>query len=257
MLACRKASLDAPDLAGGHCGDFAIPIPIPDHRLLAGVLPSARAGNRSYSRREFLAGEERASDGASQPAEEMIAADPRVPALGSEFAERLARGATYDFESTEYFRLILKLRERRGDRWRYLWRLVWTPGAGDVAAVQIAGSAFSSLSNRAHWAAAAKVPLVETGLAPSPACVFALRPGETRQAASLQGRVIASAFPRRQARRLACQLSSAQRPCSLAPAPAGNSPGSLPASATFMNCIQMGRAARAPVSFSPSDFFSS
>jgi hypothetical protein len=70
-------------------------------------------------------------------AEEMIAADPRVPVLGSKFAERLARGATYDFESTEYFRLILKLREQRGDRLRYLWRLVWTPGAGEIAAVRL------------------------------------------------------------------------------------------------------------------------
>ena len=77
-----------------------------------------------------------------KPAEELLAADPRVPALGSEFAERLARGATYDFESTEYFRLILKLRERRGDRWRYLWRLVWTPGAGDVAAVRLPEALF-------------------------------------------------------------------------------------------------------------------
>ena len=72
-----------------------------------------------------------------QSAEEMIAADTSVPALGEEFAERLARGATYDFESTEYFRLILKLRERRSDRCRYLWRLVWTPGAGEFAAVQL------------------------------------------------------------------------------------------------------------------------
>jgi hypothetical protein len=77
-----------------------------------------------------------------KPAEEMVAADPRVPALGSEFAERLARGAAYDFESTEYFRLILKLRERRGDRLRYLWRLVWTPGTGDVAAVRLPESFF-------------------------------------------------------------------------------------------------------------------
>jgi hypothetical protein len=76
------------------------------------------------------------------PAEEMIAADPRVPALGSEFAERLAGGVAYDFESTEYFRLILKLRERRGDRWRYLWRLVWTPGMGDVAAVRLPEALF-------------------------------------------------------------------------------------------------------------------
>jgi len=77
-----------------------------------------------------------------QSAEEMIAADPRVPTLGVEFAERLARGASYDFESTEYFRLILKLRERRADRLRYLWRLVWTPGAGDVAVVRLPEALF-------------------------------------------------------------------------------------------------------------------
>jgi hypothetical protein len=76
------------------------------------------------------------------PAEEMIAADAQVPILGREFAARLARGAGYDFESTEYFRLILKLRERRADRWRYLWRLVWTPGAGDVAAVRLPEALF-------------------------------------------------------------------------------------------------------------------
>ena len=75
-------------------------------------------------------------------AEETIAADPRVPALGSEFAERLARGTAYDFESTEYFRRIMKLRERRGDRWRYLWRLVWTPGTGEVAAVRLPEALF-------------------------------------------------------------------------------------------------------------------
>jgi hypothetical protein len=77
-----------------------------------------------------------------KPAEEIIAADPGVPVLGTEFAARLTRGATYDFESTEYFRLILKLRERRGDRLRYLWRLVWTPGAGEIAAVRLPEALF-------------------------------------------------------------------------------------------------------------------
>jgi hypothetical protein len=77
-----------------------------------------------------------------KPAEEIIADDARAPAFGREFAERLARGAAYDFESTEYFRLILKLRERRGDRWRYVWRLVWTPGVGDIAAVRLPEALF-------------------------------------------------------------------------------------------------------------------
>ena len=77
-----------------------------------------------------------------KPTEEMIGADPRVPALGREFAGRLARDEAYDLESTEYFRLILKLRERRGDRLRYLWRLVWTPSVGDVAAVRLPEALF-------------------------------------------------------------------------------------------------------------------
>jgi len=70
-------------------------------------------------------------------AEEGIREDPHGAAIGREFTRRLARGGGYDFESTEYFRLLLRLRERSVDRWRYLWRLVWTPGVGDVAAVAL------------------------------------------------------------------------------------------------------------------------
>ena len=72
-----------------------------------------------------------------KPAEDLVGADPQIEILGNQIADRLARSVTYDFESTEYFRLILGLRERRGDRFRYLWRLVWTPGPGEVAAVQL------------------------------------------------------------------------------------------------------------------------
>jgi len=75
-------------------------------------------------------------------AEAAIADDRRAEALGGEFADRLVRGAAYDFESTEYFRLILKLRERRGDRWLYAWRLVWTPGAGEIAAARLPEALF-------------------------------------------------------------------------------------------------------------------
>ena len=74
-----------------------------------------------------------------QQAEDLVGADPQIEVLGKLFAGRLASSATYDFESTEYFRLVLALRERRRDRVRYLWRLVWTPGPGEVAAVQLPG----------------------------------------------------------------------------------------------------------------------
>jgi hypothetical protein len=78
-----------------------------------------------------------------EPAQTMINHDPEVVALGEEFAARLARCATYDFESTEYFCLILRLRERRRHRGRYLWRLVATPGEGDLNAMKLPEAMFS------------------------------------------------------------------------------------------------------------------
>jgi len=63
--------------------------------------------------------------------------DSAVPLVGQECAARLRSAATYDFESGKYFRHILKLRERPSDRARYLWRLLSTPGPGDVAALAL------------------------------------------------------------------------------------------------------------------------
>jgi len=80
--------------------------------------------------------------GIPEELEQAIATGPAVPALGEEFAARLARAATYDFESTEYFRWILRLRERGSDRCRYLWRLVLTPGVGDIASVRLPEALF-------------------------------------------------------------------------------------------------------------------
>jgi hypothetical protein len=75
-------------------------------------------------------------------ANEVVNQDQEVAALGKQFATRLAASATYDFESTEYFRLILRLRERRSDQARYLWRLLWTPGEGDLAAIRFPEAMF-------------------------------------------------------------------------------------------------------------------
>jgi hypothetical protein len=78
-----------------------------------------------------------------KPAEQIIEDDYQAGLLGRHYYERIARGADYNFESTEYFRLILKLRERRADRLRYLWRLFWTPGTGDISAVSLPDELFS------------------------------------------------------------------------------------------------------------------
>ncbi len=70
-------------------------------------------------------------------AHELLASDPVVQRLGEASIARLRGSATYDFESVHYFREIFKLRERRCDRWRYLWRLMSTPGPGDVEAIAL------------------------------------------------------------------------------------------------------------------------
>jgi hypothetical protein len=67
----------------------------------------------------------------------LIDHDPQIPELAQEALARLSRGQSYDFETTAYFREILRTRERRADRWRYLWRLVWTPGPGDIEALKL------------------------------------------------------------------------------------------------------------------------
>jgi len=76
-------------------------------------------------------------------AREVMEGDPEVPRLAQHSASRLQRAASYDFESTDYFRQTARLRERRADRGRYLWRLAWTPGPKDVEAVQLPGGMFS------------------------------------------------------------------------------------------------------------------
>lgn len=74
--------------------------------------------------------------------QEILARDPAANVIAAAMADRLAQGAGYDFESTEYFRWISRLRERRSDRYRYWWRLVWTPGEGDVNAVRLPAALF-------------------------------------------------------------------------------------------------------------------
>ncbi len=82
--------------------------------------------------------------GASIPtaAHELASSDSAVPVSGKECSARLAAAATYDFDSTQYFRQFLKLRERPSDRRRYLWRLLSTPGPGEVAAIGLPSALF-------------------------------------------------------------------------------------------------------------------
>jgi hypothetical protein len=72
-----------------------------------------------------------------EDAQEFIRDDSAIPTLSHEFAVRLAACATYDFESLSYFQVFMKTRERWTDQARYLWRLVWSPGPGEVQAIHL------------------------------------------------------------------------------------------------------------------------
>ena len=68
--------------------------------------------------------------------------DAEVLKIAEEREARLAGSATYDFDSAGYFLQLWKLRERQRDRCRYLWRLAWTPGPGEIAAVKLPEALF-------------------------------------------------------------------------------------------------------------------
>ena len=67
----------------------------------------------------------------------LIDEDSEIASCGERCAFRLSSAAAYNFDSSAYFMEIAKLRERPIDRLRYLWRLVWTPGSGDIAAIKL------------------------------------------------------------------------------------------------------------------------
>jgi hypothetical protein len=86
---------------------------------------------------EKLLGAPIPTESAPPEARKFFDRDPEIAKLGAECIDRLTQAATYDFDSTAYFRQIWRLRERPADRWRYLWRLLWTPGPGEVAAIAL------------------------------------------------------------------------------------------------------------------------
>jgi hypothetical protein len=60
-----------------------------------------------------------------------ILVDRTAVAFADEVAMNMARGVSYDVEKVSYFRLMMRLRERRTDRLRFVTRLTLTPGPGE------------------------------------------------------------------------------------------------------------------------------
>jgi hypothetical protein len=57
--------------------------------------------------------------------------------IADEIEQHIRSGAKFDTESPSYFRLMMRLRERPRDRWRFLTRLVFTPGPSEWQAVPL------------------------------------------------------------------------------------------------------------------------
>jgi len=77
--------------------------------------------------------------GARLPAliEEKLRGDSVTTKLIDEISGSLAGGISHDVESLSYFRLMMRLRERRPDRMRFLSRLIFTPGPGEWEAIRL------------------------------------------------------------------------------------------------------------------------
>jgi hypothetical protein len=68
--------------------------------------------------------------------------DPATLPLVDEIQSHIASAATFNVESFAYFHFMMRLRERRADRLRFLQRLVFTPGLGEWQAVRLPAPLF-------------------------------------------------------------------------------------------------------------------
>jgi hypothetical protein len=75
-------------------------------------------------------------------AQSAIPDDPAAALLARKIEKQIANESPYDIESFSYFRLMMRLRERRSDRLRFLQRLVLTPGPGEWKIVRLPAPLF-------------------------------------------------------------------------------------------------------------------
>ena len=71
------------------------------------------------------------------PIERAILSDEAAHAFAEQIAVSVAAGVVYEEEKVSCFRLMMRLRERRIDRLRFLSRLTFTPGPGEWEAVRL------------------------------------------------------------------------------------------------------------------------
>ena len=75
-------------------------------------------------------------------AEKWLARDHTACNLVEEVAAQIISGNSLNIESAAYFRFLLRLRERKSDRLKFLQRLIFTAGPGEWAAVRLPAPLF-------------------------------------------------------------------------------------------------------------------
>jgi hypothetical protein len=70
-------------------------------------------------------------------AAENLPEDSAAETLAEEIETYISTAKTYDVKSLAYFRLMLRLRERRIDRFRFVSRFVFTPGPSEWAVMRL------------------------------------------------------------------------------------------------------------------------
>jgi hypothetical protein len=71
------------------------------------------------------------------PIENAVRSDRAAHAFADEFAASVIHGVSYRDQQILYFRLMMRLRERRLDQARFLTRLAFTPGPGEWEAIRL------------------------------------------------------------------------------------------------------------------------
>lgn len=92
-----------------------------------------------------------------EAANQSLPADPEAEALASGIETQIAGGSEFDVKSLAYFKLMLRLRENRRDRRRFLTRLVLTPGPGEWSAIRLPEPLFPLYRLVRLWRLAGKV----------------------------------------------------------------------------------------------------
>jgi hypothetical protein len=90
-------------------------------------------------------------------AEASVPLDSHAAMLAREIEASIVAATEYDVESFAYFRLMLRLRERRRDQMRFISRLALTPGPGEWNSVRLPAKLFPLFRVVRLWRLAGKL----------------------------------------------------------------------------------------------------